>query len=342
MPANSRSLIPRLLGIHHEVKAKRFPNVPSLAESLDFCEKTIRRDIAYLKKTLGAPLAYDSNRRGFYYTRADYQFPAIAVSEGELLGVFLGSQLLRQYHGTKLGEHLARLCTRLAEFLPSTVAIDLNDLPHSYAARPAAAEPIDAAIMQTLLDCVRDCVSLEMLYYTASRDLTQRRRIDPYGLYFVDGECYLVAYCHLREDTRTFHPARIRELARTQETFTRPADFDLTSYLDDGFRHMRGTGPTQTVTLRFSPAIARFVQNRTWHPSQKTEPQPDGSLLIRFRINHTLEVKRLALSFGPNCEVLEPPDLRAEVESEIRAMLAVYERTSPNNEKEDPKCPIVP
>ena len=342
MPAQRGSLFPRLLDIHLEVKANRYPNVPSLAESLGWCEKTIRRDVTYLRDSLGAPLAYDSHRRGFYYTRADYQFPSIAISEGELLGLFLGSQLLRQYHGTKLGEHLARLCTRLAEFLPSTVAIDLNDLPHSYAARPAPAEPIDATIMQTLLDSVRDCATLDVLYYTASRDLTQRRRIDPYGLYFVDGETYVVAYCHLREDIRKFHPARILELTRTPDTFTRPADFDLTSYLDDGFRHMRGTGPTQQVTLRFSPAIARFVQNRTWHPSQQTEPQPDGSLFISFRINHTLEVKRLALSFGPACEVLEPPDLRAEVESEIRAMLAVYERTSPNNEKEDPKCPIVP
>lgn len=113
MPINSRSLIPRLLDIHCEVKANRYPNVPDLAKKLGWCEKTIRRDVTYLRDSLGAPLAYDSNRRGFYYTRSDYQFPAIAVSEGELLGVFLGCQLLRQYHGTKLGEHFARLCTRL-------------------------------------------------------------------------------------------------------------------------------------------------------------------------------------------------------------------------------------
>ena len=56
------------------------------------------------------------------------------------------------------------------------------------------------------------------------------------------------------------------------------------------------SGPLKSVTLRFSPAIARFVQHRTWHPSQRSEVQPDRSLLVHFNVNHLLEVKRLALS----------------------------------------------
>jgi predicted DNA-binding transcriptional regulator YafY len=180
---------------------------------------------------------------------------------------------------------------------------------------------VEPTIMRALLNSVRERRRLEVVYYSASRDLTQLRRIDPYGFHFVDGECYVVAYCHLREDVRIFHPSRIRELKRIQETFERPADFDLTSYLDEGFRHMRGSGPAQKVTLRFSQAVARYVQGRTWHPSQKTEPQQDGALLLHFTVNHLLEVKRLALSFGADCDVLAPNELRAEIAAEIRKMI---------------------
>ncbi len=328
MPINRRSSWPRLLEIHGEIKATRFPNVATLARSLGWSEKTIRRDIGYLRDSLGAPLDYDRRRRGFYYTRPDYQFPSINVTEGELLGVFLGSQLLHQYRGTELGKQLARLYAKLEDFLPNSINIDFGDLPRTFSTRPAPAEPVEARILQALLKAERDRERLDILYYTASRDRTQQRQIDPYGFHFVDGEIYVVAYCHLREDIRTFHPARIRDLRRTKQTFERPADFDLTRYLDDGFRTMRGSGPAQQVTLCFSPAVARYVQGRTWHPTQRTDTQPDGSLLLRFTINHLLEVKRLALSFGADCTVLEPASLREEYEADVRGMMARIELRS--------------
>jgi predicted DNA-binding transcriptional regulator YafY len=324
MLTNRRSSYGRLLKIHEEIQGNRFPNVTTLARALEWSEKTIRRDLDYLRESRGAPLAYDRHRRGYYYTRP-YQLSTIVITEGELLGVFLGSQLLRQYRGTELGEHLTRLFVKLADFLPNIVEVDFTDFQQSYSTRPAPAEPVEASIMQALLKSIRERRSLEIIYYSASRDLTQRRRIDPYGFHFVDGECYVVAYCHLREDVRIFHPARIRELTRMQETFQRPADFDLTSYLDEGFRHLRGSGPAQQVTLRFSPTVARYVHGRTWHPSQETELQPDGSLLLRFTINHLLEVKRLALSFGLDCEVLEPTGLREEIRRDIENTLRQYQ-----------------
>lgn len=321
MLTKRRSSYYRLLKIHEEIQAGRFPNVTSLARSLEWCEKTIRRDIDYLRESLGAPLAYDNHRRGYYYVRRDFQLPSIAISEGELIGVFLGSQLLRQYRGTDLGDHLTRLFAKLMDFLPNTLEVNFSDFQRTFSTRPAPAEPVEPSIIRALINSVRERRRLEVVYYSASRDLTQRRRIDPFGFHFVDGECYVVAYCHLREDVRIFHPARIRELKHLQETFERPADFDLTRYLDEGFRHLRGSGPAQEVTLRFSPTVARYVQGRTWHPTQKTEPQADSSVLLHFTVNHLLEVKRLALSFGADCEVLAPKELRAEIAAEAQRIV---------------------
>jgi len=320
MLAKRRSSFQRLLQIHQEIQTNRYPNVTTLARSLEWSEKTIRRDLEYMRDSLDAPLAYDAHRRGFHYTRTNYQFPTIAVSEGELLGIFLGCQLMRQYRGTELGEHLARLFAKLSHMLPNKLEVNFSDLDRTYATRPAPVEPVEPTIMQALLQAVRECRRLEILYHTASRDLTQQRQVDPLGFHFVDGECQLIAFCHLREDIRTFSPARIRDLRPTPETFERPADFDLSKYLDEGFRQFRGSGPAQQVTLRFTPTIARHVQHRTYHPTQSTEPQPDGSLLLRIKVNHMQEVKRLALSFGPDCEVLEPASLREEYAVDVRAM----------------------
>ena len=56
---------------------------------------------------------------------------------------------------------------------------------------------------------------------------------DPYHLASVEGDWYLVGYCHLREDVRRFTPSRIRSLKETAE---RPADFEIGGFLDGSGR----------------------------------------------------------------------------------------------------------
>ena len=167
MLSKRRSSYHRLLKIHEEIQAGRFPNVTTLARLLEWSEKTIRRDLDYLRESLGAPLAYHRNRRGYHYTRTDFRLPTLAISEGELLGVFLGSQLLRQYRGTELGEHLVRLFSKLADFLPNALEIDFSDFNQTYSTRPAPVEPVEPSIMQALLKSIGDRQGLEIVYYTA-------------------------------------------------------------------------------------------------------------------------------------------------------------------------------
>jgi predicted DNA-binding transcriptional regulator YafY len=87
---------------------------------------------------------------------------------------------------------------------------------------------------------VRDRRQVEVVYWSASRDEQSRRVIDPYHLTSVQGDWFLVAYCHLREDVRMFAPARIRSLRQTGERFERPIDFRIGDYLHASFRSKRG------------------------------------------------------------------------------------------------------
>ena len=64
--------------------------------------------------------------------------------------------------------------------------------------------------------------------------------------------------------------------------------------------------PVVEVVLRFDPAIAARVQEATWHPSQRVEPEPDGSLIWRGRVSGTIEIRLWILSWGQQVEVLEP------------------------------------
>src|SRR5262249_33704234 len=85
-------------------------------------------------------------------------------------------------------------------------------------------------------------------------------------------------------------------------------------------------GPTQTVRLRFSPSAARYVREKTWHPSQQLVDLASGGVDLSFRINQLAEVKRWVLSFGADCEVIEPQELNNDVTREVARMSARSER----------------
>ncbi|MGB5051538.1 MAG: WYL domain-containing protein, partial [Caldilineaceae bacterium] len=53
---------------------------------------------------------------------------------------------------------------------------------------------------------------LEMLYYTAGRNLLSRRRVHPEWVETVGGIVRMVAWCHSAGEIRTFNLERIQEL----------------------------------------------------------------------------------------------------------------------------------
>jgi predicted DNA-binding transcriptional regulator YafY len=304
----------------NEIRDGRTPNASTLARTLEVTPRTIQRDLDYLRDQLGAPIEYDRKRHGYFATDPSYQLPVLTVTEGELLALFLAERALQQYRDTPFATELRRLFEKLTVLLPDRVSLHLDHLVAACEVRQSPADLGDPDRFRRLLRAVQRGRQLELLYWSASRDETVRRIVDPYHLASVEGDWYLVAHCHLREDVRMFVPARIRELKETGKTFERPADFRIADYLDVGFRRMRGAGPVQTVRLRFTPAAARYIRERTWHPSQELHEEADGGCIVTMRVNCLFELKRWALSFGAECEVLEPDELRAEIATEIARM----------------------
>ena len=72
------------------------------------------------------------------------------------------------------------------------------------------------------------------------------------------------------------------------------------------------------------PGWARWVGEKIWHESQKSKKNGDGSLEMTFRVAGLDEIKRWVLSLGPECQVLEPSNLREMVRADLYSTLAIY------------------
>lgn len=316
-----RPALVRYTYIDEKIFAREFPNAFTLGRELEVAPRTIHRDIDYLRNFYHAPIGFDSKRNGYFYSDPDYRLQNIVVPEGEFIALFLAERLLQSYRGTPYAASLTNLFNRIARVMTEPVTIDLQHLAHSLSFHPANVSNVDLVIMDQLHRAVRNHHQLELVYYSASSNRTEKRMVDPYHLASIAGDWYLIAFCHLRKAILMFSAQRIRKLQIQDDTFRPDPTFDIGKYLGDGFRGMRGTGEPQTVRLRFTPQAARYVREKQWHPTQKIREHADGSLTLYFRANHMLEVKRWVLSFGADCVVERPKELRQDIENEITKMI---------------------
>ncbi len=60
----SRRPLHRIHVIHETVKEGTYPNCRKLAEMLEVTDKTIQRDISFMRDELGLPLEYDTHLHG--------------------------------------------------------------------------------------------------------------------------------------------------------------------------------------------------------------------------------------------------------------------------------------
>ncbi|MDP8905551.1 MAG: WYL domain-containing protein, partial [Chloroflexota bacterium] len=61
-----------------------------------------------------------------------------------------------------------------------------------------------------------------------------------------------------------------------------------------------------------------------WHPSQELEEQADGSLIWRGRVAGLREIRIWILGWGAEAEVLEPPELSADIAAELERAWRLY------------------
>jgi len=324
MTVASRPLLHRLSQMHRQFSAGAYPNASTLAQELEVTPRTIYRDIDVLRTDFNAPLAYCPRRNGFYYSEPNYTLPLLDLTEGELIALFLAERVMQQFRGAPFAHDLAAAFAKLTAGLPEEVSVNLEHLAEACSVRLPELSEGEARLFSRLVRATQEGRRLELVYWTASRDATCCRRVDPYHLVSIEGEWYLVGYCHLREEVRTFAPRRIRSLREIGEQFDRPADFRIGEYLEGSFGAMRGAGPAQTVRLLFTPHAGRYVREKVWHPSQKLRTRRDGGVELRLRVNELFEVKRWVLSYGAECKVLAPEELRREVVEELRQAVRGY------------------
>jgi len=295
-----------------------------LADQLEVSERTVRADIEFLRDQLHAPIKY-SRKSGFHYEDPSWRLSTYPLTHGELFALTIGARMLQAYSGSAYRHELETAITRLSERLPEQNWVDLQKLAKEHMLfRAEASVDLDPEIWQRLESASHQQQSILMTYYTAGRNATSDRQLDPYLLHIYRGtNPYLIGYCHTRKMMRWFRIDRIRKIEILPAKFVRNPAFDAQEYLDAIFQHEAG-GSALEVKIEFDRETAPYVRERRWHPSQSIEEYPDGSIALSMTVRGINDVKRWVLGYGKGAKVISPPKLVNLVREEVEQISTLY------------------
>lgn len=212
----------RLLTIDRLIRAGRYPNAERIAAQLRLSKRLIYADKRFMVERLGAPIAFDRERGGWFYTDPAWKMPTMLTTESELLAFFLSVDVARRYAATALETPLRAAIDRLAAGLGGHVHVSLDQLSGALA-EPPSGDGVAPELLAGLQGAVRERRPVWLRYFTAGRGEWTERVVEPGLLYFLRGAWYALGFDHLRGEMRNFRLDRIKDWQVMAAAMTDPA-----------------------------------------------------------------------------------------------------------------------
>ncbi|NTV46141.1 MAG: WYL domain-containing protein, partial [Chlorobiales bacterium] len=245
------------------------------------------------------------------------------LAEQEAEALMVTRKVLSQYQGTPYYEEVNRALDKTLQYLPYTFSADQMRDVYSFEQPSSSAN--NTAMFRQIEQAIKDRLSVKMTYHAPSSGKVSTRNVRPYSLHYSNAAStwYLIGFCELRQDMRTFVVARISELEVGKIHFEIPEDFSIAEYLSKAFDLTYGEADHE-VEIRFSPYQAQWIREHRWHPSQEIAEQEDGGLVLKMRVAALDAVRRWIMRYGAEAEVLKPEALRKIVKDEASRLMKLY------------------
>jgi predicted DNA-binding transcriptional regulator YafY len=293
-----------------------------LAVELGVSPRTVLRYMDMLDE-LGIPLYSERGPNGGFSLVRGYKLPPLIFSAEEATVLYRGANLVREVWGQTYANAVTSVTAKLDNVLPDDLREEVAEAQQNLVVL-AGLTHRDVRPWEQTIHVLRRCMGerrcVQMVYRGRSRGEETARTVEPYALALLWGNWYLVGFCRLRQEVRTFRLERIREVAALDERFVKPRDFVVREYLA---RAMPQSAQSHRVAVHIAPSAAMAVRERHGDWMELTG-HDDGSLTARYAVAALDWSVGWVLSLGGAARVLEPPALIARVCEAARAALGMY------------------
>ena len=301
-----------------------------LADELEVSVRTIYRDADALNAA-GIPLYGDAGHAGGYQLLGGYRTRLTGLTAAEAETLFL-SGLPGPAAELGLGTVLAAATLKLRAALPASLRESADRLSERfYLDAPGwYREAEQVPYLPLMASAVWEHQVIQVRYRRWKEPSEVSRRLEPHGLVLKAGVWYTVARCE--GSLRTYRVDQIVDATPADCVFDPQPGFDLEaywrSYLADFNRRLHAGD----AVIRLSPDGVRRMPGLLGAAvvaavRANGVADPDGWIRAQVPIESAQATLADFFRLGPDLEIVEPAELRAQAIATIGAMAAVYQAT---------------
>ncbi|MYN45903.1 WYL domain-containing protein [Pseudoduganella sp. FT93W] len=290
---------------------------------LEVSHATFKRDLDYLRGRLNAPIEWDRDAGGYRFGVAgaggQYELPGLWFNPAEIYALLTMRQLLSSLGPGLLTAQVEPLLARMRLLMGEEgVSIDVFEQRirilrlNARTCEPEHFMPVATAVMNRK--------RLLISHHNRFRDETLQREISPQRLTHYRENWYVDAWCHLRNEIRSFGLSAMCSVTITEDSAVEVSAAELGAVLDSGYGIFGGR-EIQWAELVFSRERARWVSQETWHDRQESWFDDEDCYHLRFPYSDPREVSMDILRHVPEVSVVSPSSLRETVTDLLHAAL---------------------
>jgi proteasome accessory factor B len=293
-------------------------SIYDVAERFSVNPRTALRYIQALARA-GEPLYEEVvDKRKLWRLMPTARRQTITLTTAQMVALFLSRRVFDFLAGTGFKEDLDDVFGKLEATLRrrdfaavrnlDRKVFDVNEARHLYEGRIEDVNDIMTALLRE-----------ERLRVTTEGAGGKRNTfvLEPYTLLVYKKGLYLAARSQKHDEVRTFALDGFKAVEWLRgDKFEYPEDYRPEQITEGAFGLIRGKEETH-VRIRFDEKVARYVQRRMWHPTQRFRKVTGGGVEMAMDVRGTVELVSWVLGFGKTARVIEPRALRDAVMREV-------------------------
>lgn len=302
----------RISSILVKLQSSSVVTARQIAEQFGVSLRTVYRDIRVLEES-GVPIAGES---GFGYSLADgFKLPPLMFTTEEAIVFLMAEKLVSHqadsetYAIYRSGMDKIRAVLRVAE---KDILEDFDNYIQliEFHSRPKSTF---THVLQPILRCILDKKEVYIEYRANYNGETTSREIEPLGILFMSDSWYLMAWCKLRRDYRTFNIGRIIKVVSGSKGIEKKHP-PLKTVLNTIY----SKNVTYHIKLKVQKSTLRIVGASKYMYGLYKEEEHDGYIIQHYTTFSLEHFGRWYLSFADQASILEPEELKEQVNNLIR------------------------
>jgi predicted DNA-binding transcriptional regulator YafY len=296
--------IMRVLTVLEILQARERVSGAELAERLEISGRTVQRYIARLQD-LCIPVESVRGVGGFYRLKPGFRLPPLMFTDEEAFALTLGLRALRHLGLAAFAPATEGASAKLGRVLPEPLRDSVQTVGEVVALEPGPwVISTSAESLIRVTAAIRECRRLAF-DYQSYEGTWSHRQLDPYGVVHMDGRWYMAGHCLLRQALRTFRLDRVSRVELCDDSFKRPAEFDIKAYLRQAMPFVQSAFNIEVwLELPYSEAHSHFALHRV------AMTEENAGTTVRCGRDNLQAFAAMLLSLGCRVVVREPEELK--------------------------------